>query len=253
MGLACATFCCQTPRRLLLYFFVVLCITLQIAFINCVPRNTPPASNGSSLPPTVMKKNCFLWNTHCQDLPQALLGREINESVYVSHYLCSTDECEHNTSAKLIVQPYKSGLYTYKKLRCMAQILERETCNIVLIDSDSRVKDYTQTYDYIECYRPMMSIFYDEGGLWYVFNRTLRRDYYCGGGFIYIPSQFLPKIMSNLLYFEHYKADDVAFTRYFQVLNLPMTGRRDAHPPGCTILGDNREFAVQCRAKDPIW
>eukprot|EP01129_Flabellula_baltica_P000729 TRINITY_DN10692_c0_g1_i1.p1 TRINITY_DN10692_c0_g1~~TRINITY_DN10692_c0_g1_i1.p1 ORF type:complete len:248 (+),score=16.97 TRINITY_DN10692_c0_g1_i1:57-800(+) len=194
-------------------------------------------------------KNCYIVNTYSGDVD--LL--ETHCARYEHVYGCSNDHFISKVCPHIFVHGYEYGYFSYKKLQCMEQVMNLEPdCNIVLIDSDTFVFDYHKVYhDLIYCYHTVMGIFHEPWDTYYVFNESLTDGLYCGGGYMFIPNKFLKKMWSELFMFEHYKADDVAFTNFFNALNLPITDEVHNHVDGgnnCVPVGDN--LRLQCRKNE---
>jgi hypothetical protein len=120
------------------------------------------------------------------------------------------------------------------------------------VDSDVIVKDYDHIYENITCHMEFADqLVRDPNSPYYIFNEKIKQVLYCAGAYIYIPNKYLPLILNNLYLFEHYNADDVAFSMYFKTLGLDVTDEKTKEKVQarnkCYPLQSKMMEALECR------
>ena len=77
----------------------------------------------------------------------------------------------------------------------------------------------------------------------------------CLGAYIYYPKSLSEAFYENIPYFEHYKADDVAFTAYFNRLgfkfkDIPSIIKTEEHGLDCEVSDTEYIIRTQCNETD---
>ena len=199
----------------------------------------------------------LIFNTHAGDLQLTLEQCRLHPSAV----FCTDTELEE-VSCRQIVTRYPYGKFSYKKLQCLEYVHSISPhAGIVLADIDTVLPCVHPSPQYGMCIRAERAIVDDKNDVYYAFNtldrHRLSKGWYniCLGAYIYLPNKLVTLSLVKLSHFEHFGADDLAFTYFFDKLEMDVRSISNLTASStrkCDAVDSLTVAAIQCNFQDIV-